>query len=76
MPSYLHRKAASLFRDLISRHAEAEFLIKVGEYKQGSDPLTDRAVASIDDLREFLRQGENDASTFEETVTWMCRLTA
>lgn len=48
-----HRKAASLFRDLISRHAEAEFLIKVGEYKQGSDPLTDRAVASIDDLREF-----------------------
>lgn len=71
-----HRKAASLFRDLISRHADAEFLIKVGEYKQGSDPLTDRAVASIDDLREFLRQGENDESTFEETVTWMCRLTA
>lgn len=71
-----HRQAASLFRDLLSRHAEAEFLIKVGEYKQGSDLLTDRAIASIDDLREFLRQGEDDASTFEETVTWMCRLTA
>lgn len=71
-----HRRAASVFRDLLSRHAEAEFLIKVGEYKQGSDLLTDRAIASIDDLREFLRQGENDASTFEETVTWMCRLTA
>ncbi|GLR91105.1 EscN/YscN/HrcN family type III secretion system ATPase [Bradyrhizobium iriomotense] len=71
-----HRKAASFFRDLLSRHAEAEFLVKVGEYKQGSDPLTDRAIASIDDLRKFLRQGENDASSFEETVTWMCRLTA
>ncbi|WFU40126.1 type III secretion system ATPase SctN [Bradyrhizobium sp. CB82] len=71
-----HRNAASFFRDLLSRHAEAEFLVKVGEYKQGSDPLTDRAIASIDDLRKFLRQGENDASSFEETVKWMCRLTA
>ncbi|WOH80235.1 type III secretion system ATPase SctN [Bradyrhizobium sp. BEA-2-5] len=71
-----HREAASFFRDLLSRHAEAEFLVKVGEYKQGSDPLTDRAIASIDDLNNFLRQSENDASSFEETVTWMCRLTA
>ncbi|UVO30372.1 type III secretion system ATPase SctN [Bradyrhizobium arachidis] len=71
-----HRNAASFFRDLLSRHAESEFLVKVGEYQQGSDPLTDRAIASIDDLRKFLRQGENDASSFEETVTWMCRLTA
>lgn len=71
-----HRKAAAFFRDLLSRHAEAEFLVKIGEYKQGSDPLTDRAIASINDLRKFLRQDDNDASSFEETVTWMCRLTA
>ncbi|TGS35517.1 EscN/YscN/HrcN family type III secretion system ATPase, partial [bacterium M00.F.Ca.ET.180.01.1.1] len=42
----------------------------------GGDPLTDRAVASIDELREFLRQSEDDASDFEETVAWMSRLTA
>lgn len=71
-----HRKAAAFFRDLLSRHAEAEFLVKIGEYKQGSDPLTDRAIASINDLRKFLRQDDNDASSFEEAVTWMCRLTA
>ncbi|WP_253626046.1 MULTISPECIES: type III secretion system ATPase SctN [unclassified Bradyrhizobium] len=71
-----HRKAASVFRDLLSRYNEAEFLIKVGEYKPGSDPLTDRAIDSIEELRAFLRQGQDEPSSFEETVSWMSRLTA
>ncbi|WP_167484025.1 type III secretion system ATPase SctN [Mesorhizobium tamadayense] len=74
--SATHRNAASLFRDLLSRYADTEFLINVGEYKQGGDPLTDRAVASIGDLREFLRQSEDEVSDFEETAAWMSRLTA
>ncbi|MGY3487773.1 type III secretion protein N (ATPase) [Bradyrhizobium sp. USDA 4011] len=71
-----HRKAASVFRDLLSRYNEAEFLIKVGEYKPGSDPLTDRAIEAIEELRAFLRQGQDEPSSFEETVSWMSRLTA
>ncbi|WP_456710926.1 MULTISPECIES: type III secretion system ATPase SctN [Bradyrhizobium] len=71
-----HRKAASVFRDLLSRYNEAEFLIKVDEYKPGSDPLTDRAIDSIEELRAFLRQGQDEPSSFEETVSWMSRLTA
>ncbi|MGV7213429.1 type III secretion system ATPase SctN [Bradyrhizobium sp. UFLA05-112] len=71
-----HRKAASLFRDLLSRYNETEFLIKVGEYSPGSDPLTDRAIASIEELHKFLRQGQDEPSTFEETITWMSHLTA
>ncbi|WP_439495808.1 type III secretion system ATPase SctN [Bosea sp. (in: a-proteobacteria)] len=70
------RKAAGFMRELLSRHADAEFLVRVGEYKQGSDPLTDRAIASIDDLRRFLRQGEDEHSSFEDTVAWLSRLTA
>lgn len=70
------RKAASFMRELLSRHADAEFLVRVGEYKQGSDPLTDRAIASIDELRRFLRQGEDEHSSFEDTVAWLSRLTA
>nr|WP_153440219.1 type III secretion system ATPase SctN [Sinorhizobium terangae] len=70
-----HRKAASFFRNLLSRYSEAEFLLKVGEYEEGNDPLTDRAIASIDDLREFLRQGQDEAFDFEETIAWMSRLT-
>lgn len=71
-----HRKAASAFRDLLSRYNEAEFLIKVGEYKPGNDPLSDRAIESIEELRAFLRQGQDEPSSFEETVSWMSRLTA
>ncbi|MBY3517255.1 type III secretion system ATPase SctN [Rhizobium laguerreae] len=74
--SVAHRRAASLFRDLLSRSAESEFLVKVGEYKHGSDPLTDRAIASIDDLQEFLRQDEVETSSFEETIEWLLHLTA
>nr|AAL98695.1 Y4yI [Sinorhizobium fredii] len=74
--SETHRKAASFFRDLLARYAECEFLINVGEYKQGGDPLTDRAVASIGELKEFLRQSEDEVSDFEETVGWMSRLTS
>ncbi|CCD87188.1 RhcN protein [Bradyrhizobium sp. ORS 285] len=71
-----HRSAASVFRDLLSRFEEAEFLVKVGEYKKGSDPLTDRAITSIEKLRAFLRQGQGEACSFEETVAWMSRLAA
>ncbi|MGQ4274902.1 type III secretion system ATPase SctN [Terrihabitans sp. B22-R8] len=71
-----HRRAANMMRDLLSRYAQAEFLLQVGEYKQGSDAVTDRAIASIDELRAFLRQGHEDRSTFQETVAWMSRLTA
>jgi type III secretion protein N (ATPase) len=74
--SVAHRRAASFFRDLLSRSADSEFLVKVGEYKRGSDPLTDRAIASINDLQAFLRQDEIETSSFEETIEWLSRLTA
>jgi type III secretion protein N (ATPase) len=71
-----HVKAAGRFRQLLARYQEAEFLVQVGEYKSGSDALTDKAIARIDDLRGFLRQGEHETTPFEESVAWMQRLVA
>lgn len=71
-----HLKSAARIRELLARYAEAEFLVQVGEYKTGSDPLTDTAIARIGDLRGFLRQAESDVTTFQETVAWMQRLSA
>lgn len=71
-----HRRGASMMRDLLARYADAEFLVQVGEYKKGSDPLTDRAIDTIGDMRSFLRQGQREFSSFEETVGWLSRLTA
>ncbi|WID99706.1 type III secretion system ATPase SctN (plasmid) [Bosea vestrisii] len=73
--SAAQRKSAAFMRDLLARHADAEFLVRVGEYKHGSDPLTDRAIGTIDEMRGFLRQAEDEHSTFEETVAWLSRLT-
>ena len=39
-----HKKAAGRVRELMAKYAEIELLIKIGEYKPGSDPLTDEAV--------------------------------
>ncbi len=70
----IHMRMAGRIRELIARHAEVEFLIQVGEYKPGSDPLTDEAVQKIAALRDFLRQGTDEATPYEETVRWMTRL--
>lgn len=63
-----HRHAASRFRQLLARHRELELLIRVGEYRAGSDPLGDEAVAKIDRLNAFLRQGADEPAPFAETL--------
>lgn len=69
-----HRKDAQHLRRLLARHAETEFLISVGEYKPGADPLTDEAIRKHDEIRAFLRQATDEHTPFEETVGWMRRL--
>jgi len=71
-----HLSAAARWRQLLARYGEVEFLLQVGEYKAGADPLADTAIARIEDLRGFLRQPEAETTTFEETVAWMQRLAA
>lgn len=69
-----HMALAGRFRELMAKHAEVEFLIQVGEYKPGADPLTDEAVQKIAALRKFLRQGTHERMAFEDTVGWMKQL--
>ena len=71
-----HGANAGKLRALLARYAEVEFLIQVGEYKQGADKVADEAVAKIEALRSFLRQSTDERTIFEETARWMARLTA
>ncbi len=48
--------AAQEMRTLIAKYAEIEFLVQVGEYSEGSDPLADRAIARRGDIDAFLKQ--------------------
>ena len=55
-----HRRAAHHLRALMARHKEIELLVRVGEYRAGSDPLADEAIARHDAIQAFLNQNQGD----------------
>ncbi|QTX31668.1 flagellar protein export ATPase FliI [Aminithiophilus ramosus] len=63
-----HLEAAGRLRQLLSYYAEGEDLIRIGAYRQGSDPRIDWALAHLEKVRSFLIQNVEEAFTFEETV--------
>ena len=69
-----HLKSAGKIRQLLSKYQEVELLVRIGEYKQGSDPAADEAISKIDSVNRFLRQGLHEESSFEQTLEAMARL--
>lgn len=66
-PPALQERAADL-RALLAAHEEVEFLLKIGDYREGQDPVTDRAVALMPAIRAFLRQKGAEVSAFDRTL--------
>ena len=63
-----HKAAAAKLREILAKYAEVELLLKIGEYQKGADPSTDEAIAKIDAVNGFLRQGLQERPSFEETI--------
>jgi ATP synthase in type III secretion protein N len=63
-----HRKAANHFRQLMARYQEMELLIRLGEYKAGTDALADRAIAMRQQQMDFLRQDTSKSDDFKTTI--------
>jgi FliI/YscN family ATPase len=59
-------KSASAVRDVLATYKDAEDLVNIGAYVPGSNPRVDHALARIDAVRGFLRQGIDDASTLAQ----------
>jgi len=59
---------AGRLRDLLATYNEAEDLINIGAYVKGSNPKIDEAIAKIDKINSFLRQGIDDSISFEESA--------
>lgn len=62
-----HRRAASRMRALLATYERHRDLISLGAYQRGSDRRVDEALAKIDILEAFLRQGTGEAAAFAET---------
>ena len=60
--------AASAVRDMLASYRDAEDLINIGAYVQGSNPRVDLALSKIEAIRHFLRQDIYETSTLEHAV--------
>lgn len=69
-----HVAAANGVRTLIARYAEVELIHSVGEYRSGSDPLTDRAIERRDEINRFLRQAPDEVADWKTTLQDLARL--
>ncbi|HQU09014.1 MAG: EscN/YscN/HrcN family type III secretion system ATPase [Verrucomicrobia bacterium 21-51-4] len=69
-----HKRAASKVRELMSKYQEVELLVRIGEYKRGSDPITDEAIDKMPEIRKYLVQGLYEKSTYESAVSDLIEL--
>lgn len=63
-----HVRAAARVRTLLAKYEEIELLVKIGEYKQGTDPEADEALAKIGPIKDFLRQQRHETVSFQQTL--------
>jgi FliI/YscN family ATPase len=63
-----HQEAAQRLRERLSAHREAEDLILLGAYREGSDPLVDAALRAGEKVRALLTQPKEEGSEFERTT--------
>lgn len=66
-----HKDVAGRLKNVLATYREAEDLINIGAYKEGSNREIDFAIEKIDQVNEFLRQSTEDKFSFDESVSIM-----
>lgn len=69
-----HKRAAKRVRELLAKYHEVELLVKIGEYKKGSDELTDEALDKAEAINDFLKQGLHEEADYEESIEQLIHL--
>jgi len=64
-----HQKYISMIYNVLSHYKKNELLIRIGEYKSGSNKEADFAIKYIDKVNRFLQQAVTEKSSFEETLS-------
>lgn len=64
-----HLKVIGQVREVLANYKKIELLLRIGEYKAGTDKDADFAIKYIDVVNRFLKQGIDDKSSFEQTVS-------
>jgi flagellum-specific ATP synthase len=56
------------FKDILATYREAEDLINIGAYAQGSNPKIDIAIQKIEAFNQFLRQDMNESASMQDSI--------
>lgn len=64
-----HLKVIGKVREVLANYKKIELLLRIGEYKAGTDRDADFAIKYIEVVNRFLKQAIDEKSTFEQTVT-------
>ena len=57
------------FKDILATYREAEDLINIGAYAQGSNPKIDLAIKKIGAFNQFLRQGIRESASMQDSIS-------
>lgn len=63
-----HLELIGKVREVLANYKKNELLIRIGEYKPGSDKGADFAIKYIDKVNRFLKQQIDEKCSFEETL--------
>ena len=63
-----HIQLIGKLKEVLATYRKNELLIKIGEYKRGSDKSVDFAMDYYEKVNRFLRQGVDEKSTWQETL--------
>ena len=66
-----HKAAAGMLKNVLATYQEAEDLINIGAYKNGSNPDIDYAISKIQRVNEYLKQDVTDKLTFEQEIAML-----
>lgn len=71
-----HLDLIGKLREVLANYKKNELLIRIGEYKPGSDKNADFALKYIDKVNRFLKQQVEEKCSFEETMRMLKSLFA
>ncbi|MDY5576909.1 MAG: flagellar protein export ATPase FliI [Lachnospiraceae bacterium] len=69
-----HKQLAGKLKNVMATYNEAEDLINIGAYKQGSNKNIDYAISKIDQVNDFLLQGVDEKFDFDKELEMLAEI--
>lgn len=69
-----HKVLAGKLKNVLATYNEAEDLINIGAYKNGSNKNIDYAISKIEEINSFLQQDVNEKQSFEQIMETLANL--